>query len=78
MIPVKAKYIPILGKNVNSRVFDEVMKFEFIKKDKVKLANPFAINLRKYYSDLRSLLEALEKRINYVSWKFLSEDDKKK
>lgn len=78
MIPFKAKYVSILGKSVNAKVFDNVMSYEFIKKDNVKLANPLAINLKKYHCDLSNMLEVLEKRINFISWKHLPEEEQEK
>uniref|UniRef100_A0A8C6GDJ8 von Willebrand factor A domain containing 3B n=1 Tax=Mus spicilegus TaxID=10103 RepID=A0A8C6GDJ8_MUSSI len=80
MVPHSSTYVPILNKNVVSKVFDEVFPLAHVcnNSNKMVLINPHGINLNIYKQNVEQAIKSYEKRLNKIVWQALSEEEKEK
>ncbi|XP_078737198.1 von Willebrand factor A domain-containing protein 3B isoform X1 [Lampetra fluviatilis] len=79
-LPVSATYVPILGKNVHSKVFNEIMPLAFESHGgaRVQLVNPLAVNLTAYEARLTKQIETYEKHLDAMVFQALPEKQKER
>ncbi|XP_047904121.2 von Willebrand factor A domain-containing protein 3B isoform X2 [Anser cygnoides] len=78
-VPHGTKYIPVLDKQVVSKVFDEILPLaHFSNKKGITLINPQAVNLDAYKEKLEKAIKSYERRLNLVVWRALSQEERDK
>ncbi|XP_060043484.1 von Willebrand factor A domain-containing protein 3B isoform X2 [Erinaceus europaeus] len=79
-VPHCPTYIPILGKKVVSKVFDEVFPLAHVCKDtdKMTLINPHGVRFNIYKQKVEQAIKSYEKRLNKIVWRALSQEEKEK
>ncbi|XP_036158174.1 von Willebrand factor A domain-containing protein 3B [Myotis myotis] len=79
-VPHSPTYIPILGKHVTSKVFDEVFPLAHVCNDtnKMTLINPQGVKLNVYKQKVEQAIKSYEKRLNKIVWRALSQEEKEK
>ncbi|KAL4656851.1 von Willebrand factor A domain-containing protein 3B-like [Arapaima gigas] len=81
-ISQKSKYIPILDKNICSKVFKEVRVFSFTHTNndfhQLTLINPLAVDFEGYKTKLQKVLKIYERRLNLLVWRVLTQEEKDK
>nr|XP_006244922.1 von Willebrand factor A domain-containing protein 3B isoform X2 [Rattus norvegicus] len=80
MVSHSSTYVPILNKNVVSKVFDEMFPVAHMcsNSDKMILINPRGVNLNTYKQNVEQAIRSYEKRLNKIVWQALSEEEKEK
>ncbi|KAG8509676.1 von Willebrand factor A domain-containing protein 3B [Galemys pyrenaicus] len=79
-VPHCPTYVPILGKHVVSKVFDEVFPLAHVCNDtnKMTLINPQGVKLNIYKQKVEQAIRSYEKRLNRIVWRALSQEEKEK
>ncbi|XP_037383798.2 LOW QUALITY PROTEIN: von Willebrand factor A domain-containing protein 3B [Talpa occidentalis] len=79
-VPHCPTYVPILGKHVVSKVFDEVFPLAHVCSDtnKMTLINPQGVKLNIYKQKVEQAIRSYEKRLNKIVWRALSQEEKEK
>ncbi|XP_051840622.1 von Willebrand factor A domain-containing protein 3B isoform X2 [Antechinus flavipes] len=79
-IPHRAKYVPILGKHVVSKVYDSVFTMRQVGNDtgQMILINPHAINFKNYRHRVTQAVKSYERRLNLLIWKAFSPEEREK
>ncbi|XP_078077591.1 von Willebrand factor A domain-containing protein 3B-like [Mustelus asterias] len=75
-----AKYVPVLDKHIMSKVFDEVLPLAHVSNSKkqITLINPLGVDLENYKRRLFQAIQSYEKRLNFVVWRALSQEERDK
>ncbi|NXP32387.1 VWA3B protein, partial [Leiothrix lutea] len=79
-VPHNTKSIPVLDKQVVSKVFAKMLPLAHASSDKkgIALANPEAVNLDAYKEKLEQAIKSYERRLNLVIWRALSREERDK
>ncbi|XP_076771174.1 von Willebrand factor A domain-containing protein 3B isoform X3 [Arvicanthis niloticus] len=80
MVSHSSTYVPILNKNVVSKVFDEVFPLAHVcnNSSKMIVINPHGVNLNIYKQNVEQAIKSYEKRLDKIVWQALSEEEKEK
>ncbi|XP_062306739.1 von Willebrand factor A domain-containing protein 3B-like [Osmerus eperlanus] len=73
------KHLPLLDKQVFSKVFDEACPLLHISlgsKQHLAVINPLALNLEGYKIKLQKVLKAYERRLNRMVWRCLTQEER--
>ncbi|KAK2176319.1 hypothetical protein NP493_671g01028 [Ridgeia piscesae] len=75
-IPHRGKYVGILGKKVNSKVFDDILPIAHVSSSQCTLVNPPGAHLEDYRKKVKAAIKGFNRRLDRIVWAALPDSEK--